>query len=379
MNRRRFWFSLLLPGVLAVAAPASVHAQRQKTIDAILKAWQERQERFRTVQASFEGEYVTTKGAFSRTPSPKVPYDGTAGPLPPEDHKAGDSESLVIGAGKYRHEVKGQHTWSEQERTFRSVDSTVTFDGKIRKSKRETAGRDPRQGSIQIQTRPGEVGDTALYPLMMSFRPVDLVFRSFDINEFSPTGAVPAVGANTCIELTKRKVSDQYVLSVCLDPARDYVMTRMRTHLKNVLMTHVEITYKRDPEYGWVPDSWHIDSYEGTGRLFGSRNERVTGYVFNASVDEKTFDLDFEPLTLVRDNPRNEFFIVREDGSRRRVGMDELTKPFQVQELLATEPKVVDRPVVRKSVIVVLAAVVLALTTALLAHRWRRRTRAASG
>jgi len=377
MNRRRLWFGILLPGILAVAAPAPARAQRQKTIDAILKAWQERQERFRTVQVSLESEHVITKGKFSRAGALKVPYDKDAGALPPEDYKARDSESFIIGAGKYRHEIKGQERWWEQERRFRATNSTVTFDGKIWKNKFETAGVEYRQGSIQIPDRPSEVASTDLYPLFMSFRPVDLVFRSFDINEFSPTGAAPVVGGNACIELTKRKAAAQYVVAVCLDPARDYVMTRMRTHSKNVLGSHLEITYKRDPEYGWVPDSWRIDEYEGSGKLSSSTLKRVTSYEFNRELGEKTFDLEFDPLTIVRDSIRNERFLVREDGSRRRVESDEFRKSFQ--ELLTTEPKSANRSSIRTSAAVVFAAVVLALTTALIARRWRRRTQAKSG
>src|SRR5207244_7231244 len=99
----------------------------------ILKAWQQRQDRFRTVQVTFEGEHVVTKGVFSRRPPPKDLKQDDVGPLPPEDHKAWVAELLVIGAGKYRHEIKGGHNWLAQERRFVTVDSTVTYDGKTRK------------------------------------------------------------------------------------------------------------------------------------------------------------------------------------------------------------------------------------------------------
>src|SRR5262245_38080092 len=99
MNCGRFSLRVLMPLLLAGTAPASAQAQRQQTIDAILKAWQQRQDRFRTVRVEFEGEEIVTKGAYSRGQPPKDLKQDDAGALPPEDHKAPVTEVLVIGVG----------------------------------------------------------------------------------------------------------------------------------------------------------------------------------------------------------------------------------------------------------------------------------------
>jgi thiol-disulfide isomerase/thioredoxin len=125
--------------------------------------------------------------------------------------------------------------------------------------------------------------------------------------------------------------------------------------IRRYLITHggnifyqIDATFARDDKAGWLPASWHIDSWLGNVHALRhalSASANVTKLEVNPTIDVAEFRPKFPVGTMVNDGPKGEAYLVKPDGSSRIVLFEENSAGIKYDRLLATETGEDVRPV----------------------------------
>jgi hypothetical protein len=261
--------------------PATVHGQ--VSLGQIAAAWRARQERFRT--AKFE--WTETR----RIPRGVTLPEAHLGVLPqeratPADERVDlqfraredilleDAASVSFDGMKVRYRRDYVAWRPEVGRFIRSTNQEV-FDGVVNKSLFLNEIRDNGESS-RIPARAEFVhgrderemhnwyNKRTIVPIWYLCRPLDLAFVKLDLGGFRVSAKTEDVNGRACTVLEPMHPG-QGAYSFCVDPTRDFVVLRARTLGSGgkSVNSSVEISYLRDPVYGWIPSGWVRADYRG--------------------------------------------------------------------------------------------------------------------
>jgi hypothetical protein len=247
---------------------------------------------------------------------------------------------LSFQGTKFRHEREGTVPWAgDGEVSLLWRTSTNVSNGQQRRGLAKYEQTDFPQGSIsEADTRSLIMNDITMGPVMFAFRMLEPEMRPMDT---SPPFQVERSEVDGKVlyrlDFSGQPPDIQRILTV--DPDYDFAIVRYVLKNRGRLRVQVDISYRRDDESGFpVPTGWTSTSLSGTGEVRSAAVATVTHCTLNPRLEPDEFEITFPHGTLVDDRIANQEYIIREDGTNRRVTSAELRAGIPVERLLETEP-----------------------------------------
>ena len=155
----------------------------------------------------------------------------------------------------------------------------------------------------------------SLKPIIWAHRPFEPNFDLFELSNFRVSPERGKIGDVTCVIIESIPAAKGPPTSYWLDPARDYLILRDHRAFQDQDIQRLDISYRKDPTYGWEPDAWsqsHVGR-NGTSPMWMSG--KVTAVSINQPIPAAEFQVDFPKGARVTDL-RNER---RENAREKRV------------------------------------------------------------
>lgn len=300
--------------------------------EALVAAWNRRQNSIHTLHFTWTGTHFRAAGAA------EDPFlrQSEAKPMPRADVSHKTQTSLYVDKqGRFRLDSEGE-VWSSEDWAYVPQTITDVLEGEFARSFHSHSGFARFPG--------GFIGDRKASPMARVLRcvPIMIVFRPFDraMSHFDPanlrlTTERGMVDGRSCIVFRQR--NGDYVRSVWVDNARDFVPVRYVSGPRGRTSIQIDISYSNDPRYGWIPTSWNIALMDAHGGIEESWDTRSVKYELNEIIPDSAFQLAFPPGTMVRDSIAKGNYLVLENGEKRPVLPGEYTGK-NYEELLHSKP-----------------------------------------
>ena len=130
----------------------------------------------------------------------------------------------------------------------------------------------------------------------MSFRGSNPAICPRSITEMKPSGITLPIDWAPCQEHTITLNHRNMIEHLWLDPDKSYVIRRYEGG-----MGQIDIRYRRDDTWGWVPESWVQNEYSQTGVLRKTIAVDVLEMRINEPHPAELFDIRFPPGCVVHD------------------------------------------------------------------------------
>jgi hypothetical protein len=322
---RRACVIALLPLLLA-----SARADDKPTLQTILDAWKAREKSIQSFDVRWWSKRFES-GALNIRARVEAAERHVAIPQVPDASYIAQYRFLADENGRCRFDEKGQE-WVTDKADFASNTHIDIFDGTTRKS-RFTGGA-PGFPIFSISNNSKNYQGKVLwvYPLTMSFRPIDDQNGVFNSKRLT--------FANETLKLqneTLFAVNDADV-KIWVDPSKEFLPVRYSDAVKGQNQIQIDVAYIHDESCGWAPHSWIIDLRDARGNLQISESATVTRFSINRPIANSEFELDdFSAGGYVDDQTKNEQYILRPDGTRRAIPRGKFDANTY-QELLKSEP-----------------------------------------
>jgi hypothetical protein len=156
-----------------------------------------------------------------------------------------------------------------------------------------------------------------VFPLTMTIRGLSPAVAQHLVSQMRPSDNTVTIDGAPCKEYTVKSSAartDRY----WLDPARDYVIRRIRRMEKQrggQLVQQVDVAYRPHNACGWVPASWVHRHYTPAGAAGRTTTVEVLDLRLNEPQPAELFDLRFPPGTTFYDARAGKAYRVQPDGS----------------------------------------------------------------
>jgi hypothetical protein len=312
----------LFAGVAFVCVGPAPAQPAKTTIDDIVRAWEERQGKVKSVRAELAVKEMLYKGYVNlmrelsgREGLGEKKEDKT--PNPPRDYEVEGIATWVLDGDKLRY-TRDMPVWGPKTRALHQEHYESLFDRKLLRTLRSPAADDSRYpfAIVKPATQPDEATMISLMPLTITFRGHHELFIK-DLRLFEVSGRVAPIRGKSCLELVYQSHTFNRRELMYVDPARGYVVTRKQTIVKDTPTWQLDVSYDPDPVAGWMPREWEYMIRIGSPPIpYESGKSRVTSYTLNGPVSDGEFAPTYSPGTRVTDSSEGKEvqFVVREDG-----------------------------------------------------------------
>jgi hypothetical protein len=173
-------------------------------------------------------------------------------------------------------------------------------------------------GLIQDVSHKEAVGDSLFLPIVMFVRGGDRVINPYPFAQFRPTGTKRPIGKVECLEYSCEP-GPGGIMSAWVAPTKEYVALRFQHQRRGKLGKQSDMSYRLDPNLGWVLDSWTTTRYSPEGAVTNSTKGQVTDLRVGERFDDAYFDVRFAENTEVFDQRNRKYYRVKSDGSMREI------------------------------------------------------------
>lgn len=359
------WPRMFVVAVCAFAiVPGVASAQDNIQIQEILKEWDARQKRTKTLRLEWTEDFIETKGSLTK----QIPSRVGKGIVPPADSRFQNSGELVLDEGKIRFRYRC-HVWCSSKQAYVDDDALHVFDGKAGKQLTVGGTIDYPFGIITNEKKSSNRTLLVLRPILVTFRPIDPDLSPYGGMPYVTTGNHAVIQNRVCTEVEVRRNIKGSVNRLWIDPERGHTVTRITNSENEKLRLKIDVRYRRDQQQNWIPESWEISTYLSDGSLNRSIRANVSAIAINPSVSKRDFDIEWPVGTYVKNEKQGPDFIQMDNGNVRVVSEREKTLPYAT---LVSTPEPVPRQLLSWPVLT--CAAVLMVTGAYLIYRmWTRR------
>jgi hypothetical protein len=189
------------------------------------------------------------------------------------------------------------------------------FDGRTRQTLHYFGDTPLKRATID---EPQDADTSGIQPLLLVFRPSRLGWTIHNCRLVTEN-AIVEHGRHVQIQ----KVDPQAgtTESCWCDPARDDVVVHFANYREGG-GTHIE--YQHDRVHGWIPSAWRPERLDNASTANDPNGSTITGYAINETYPQETFAITFPAGTFIDDQRTPEFYLLRKNGSKRRVAEIEL-------------------------------------------------------
>jgi beta-lactamase regulating signal transducer with metallopeptidase domain len=129
--------------------------------------------------------------------------------------------------------------------------------------------------------------------LLFALLPRDPVFAPFDLSKFKVVPGGGRIDGISCVILTSEVGGggggqEDY----WLDPARDYLVLREHRASNGRDVLRIDMTYRHDPQFGWIPLRWRDAVAGAGGSAFGANSGSVDQASINQPIPESEFKME---------------------------------------------------------------------------------------
>lgn len=312
-------------------------AQEVYTKESIEKAWKEREEFVRSARFDWIENQTDAKGVISdhwKKHDRKLKTE-----IPPEDTTFTNQSSAVIDGGKIRYGYKSVD-WSTKTNAYETLSYLTAFDGSNSKELWEYGENHSKswpQAIIRGAGSHANSGLARLAPILVTVRGGTSGMQPQNLDNYEITGQTLLIGNRLSIELRQRIGPTSVENRLWLDPSRDFVLVRMVRSEKGIVTTKLDIMYEHWELRLWLPKKWELVHSDANGALTRSYSCHLTDFEINPKVPGDLFDLQFPNGTRVHDAKRQEDYIVKMDGSgKRMIPREDFGASYE--QMLKTEP-----------------------------------------
>jgi hypothetical protein len=281
------------------AGPAKESVLTAASMDAIVAAWTRQQEKAKSVNFSWREEHVSptgdkTGGTHSALiDAARFVYVADNDPYPP------DVASVIIQREEGKPPEKGAIPRPAPGANL--PPARIAFDGTTTRDYR--ALNHPTMTGIG-HTRPGfqiaAAQGQALEPVLVMFRPFDANLGRINLDDYRVSALRGKIGEIACVIIEKTEAGLWPIRTLSwLDPARDYIVLRKQRILGGRSHERMDISYRKDPAFGWVPEGCHASSISEVGYLCSSLSASITAFAINQPIPTSEFLVDFPKGTKV--------------------------------------------------------------------------------
>lgn len=333
--------ALAFTGMLPLLAPAQVVGQNKAVeIDTLISQWTAKQDSTSKLKIEWE-EYVTRpKGYLSQSGLRRVLGIEDESDVPPEDSTLLEKGRLIYDGERMRLD-REVWQWSNDLGRYVATPHSSSFDG-VEFRRVWTNGStqtDYPDGSIQALSKHQDATSFVLFPIRAVFRANDENYWSVNPHLLHLTGKSAVIRGRKCLELRTRVLagqnSDERSVEYWVDPDREFVVMRYRKSSGNKIVRKVDIDYFHQPGLGWVPESWTMHASLDGISLYESRKGNLLHVSIPEQLSNDDFKISFPAGCVVTDSIRDEYYVVREDHTKREIARDEYGAPYE--QLLATD------------------------------------------
>lgn len=306
---------LIILVVVALIASSPSRGEEPVTIEMIQKAWQQRQDRIKSVKIRIDMKAM----------HPKEAQISPAGARYPAKDTIVDKKFWIsFKDSKVRYAYESM-VWSDQKGRYETNTLNTTFNGKVAKSLSVNEGATRTQGKIEAGNQYTERQAPDVLFLAAHFRPLDPEHHHLDLKEASIVTERRVINGARCVELRwenlKNKITDVYYI----DPARDFSIVRVNRILKDVTMYHNDWTLAKHPIVGYVPETWK-KSWPGSGGPIIAEDCRLSVDV-NENCPDSEFEITFPPGCVGIDYIAKKQFRIPDNGEQPKSEPRPLPKP----------------------------------------------------
>ena len=240
-------------------------------MDAIVAAWAKRQEKVKSIKFSWREELVGPTGTATAAThramidEARFAYVADNDPYPP------DIASVIIDReeGKPpKKDAQGRPAPNGNVGPARiAFNGTTTRDYRALNHATMTGIGHTRSG-FQIAEAHGQ----ALEPVLVMFRPFDVNLGRINPNDYHVSALQGKIGDTACVIIERTEAARWPIrtLYYWLDPTRDYIVLRKQQILNGRSQERMDISYRNDPAFGWIPEGCHEFSISDVGNLCSS-------------------------------------------------------------------------------------------------------------
>ncbi|MCI0639872.1 MAG: hypothetical protein L0Y70_12415 [Gemmataceae bacterium] len=323
---------LLVP---LVGTPAAAQAKHSK--ESIVKAWKDRDDRTRSAHFSWTEKQTDTRGVISTFW--KLFNPALKEIIPPNDTTYTNMRSLAFERDKLRHE-NSSFAWSTKTNRYEPMSYLSVFDGetcKVLDKYDKNAAKPWPQAVIREEKQHVDATVAVLQPILMTYRSMTAGMCAWNLEDFILSRQTAVINKKVCLELNRRLAFVKLETKLWVDPARDFVIVRILTLDDNVVTNKIDVEYDQNAEMVWVPKEWEVTFNNPKGNLERTYKSRVTEYSINPTGASPHFDIDFPLGTAVTNAKDNSRYIIRPDGSgKRMIPPSDIGATYE--QALATDP-----------------------------------------
>lgn len=297
-----------------------VAAQASVSMEQIVKAWQQRQDRVRSARFSWLDRQTYTRGVHSEMGKKPGSQERE---IPARDTTINIPHSMSFQGESLRYVYDGPD-WSEAKGEYVPGRAISTFNGKVCKAilPKGTPNTYYPTGSIKVEPKHIDAQVPSLRPLLTAYRGLVPNLRTYDLEDMR-IGQMTLIDGKSCLEIADIRRGGRMVRRLWLDTTRDFLLVRAIHTTLDKVTQRTDIRYREHPEAGWVPTGWDIVNFNVEGSVQHSFQASVTAVEVNPTIDPEEFDIVFPPGSVVTDERAKVDYLVRPDGSRRIIGRTE--------------------------------------------------------
>jgi hypothetical protein len=296
------WTSHLAPTNGAVAQDKE---QPAITIKTIIGKWKERERRTETFDFVWDSEHceIFQTARLSKR-------DRLNGQSMPDDIFPRHRRFLSDNRGWTRFEEEGRE-WDSEKKLYVPKQTINVFQGDAETTFfAHSAHEFPTAHSDTVTINQVDK-DVRTWPIRMAFRPFSSHLGAFDLDTLVLADDKAMIQQRPVLVL---KFGNS---TVWIDPAEDFMPVQRTDKVKGVVRREVEISYKRDETYGWVPTTWKIDLLDPQNNITWIDSATVTSYSINKAIPDADFKLTLPVGTLVHDYEKDQIYVLDAAGAKR--------------------------------------------------------------
>jgi hypothetical protein len=293
------------------------HAGESLTVQEIVRAWEATQSRIRSVRLSWIEWRSEVKGALS------VPSAGTA-VVPPTDRSyAVPSQLKLDGVQKMSYAMRDR-SWFKGREVARQYISA--YDGQtsvVFWPKSEAHYPDATIG--QLKHNP-DCASVCLLPFLMTLRPLEPTMGGCRADQLRLLPDEVILGDRRCriVEHPVAPGSNKLVRLFWIDPLDECAIRRMVVKDRDVMLIQMDVSYSSTPDRRSVPQQWKLVVNSGKSSTVG----KLVDCEINPTIPIEEFQVAFPAGTLVTDDAKGQWYIVKPDGTKHMIQSRDLKKGY---------------------------------------------------
>ncbi len=315
MLRTTFALVALCLGLSFVAAQPPAPAV---TMDDIKKAWQDRQDKVKTLKIDWTSTTLIRKGQYSQGAGSS---GGSAVPHPPRDMFVKSKTSVALDTDKLRiHEHRQQ--WFSEKNAFLDSESITIRDNINRLLYSPVVANQafPSANISLVNDSFVDLSRVEMYPVLWYSRGADPRLARVSLDSYDVSGVSPSFGGVSCVEIVRKSTSSGSVASLWLDRKNGYLPVRYFTIHNKKLSVDMSVSYESQKSGHAIPSKWKY-AMAPNGKFLGESLECAVDFTeINARMNEDLFSPKFAPGTVVTDlRPGTQSrHIIDDDGNSGR-------------------------------------------------------------